>query len=66
MGFIKILRWRVGGSPPRLSRHQYIESGSLHRAAVFLVILGQEHASLLFDKFAPEEARVLKLSLIHI
>lgn len=64
MGFIKILRWRVGGSPPRLSRHQYIESGSLHRAAVFLVILGQEHASLLFDKFAPEEARVLK-SEVH-
>jgi flagellar motor switch protein FliG len=64
MGFIKILRWRVGGSSPRSSRRQSIEADSLHRAAVFLVILGQEHASLLFDKFTPEESRILK-SEVH-
>lgn len=62
MGFIKILRWRVGGKPPRLSRRRRrsIESESLHRAAVFLVVLGQEHATLLFEKFTPEETRVLE------
>jgi flagellar motor switch protein FliG len=60
MGFIKILRWHVGGSPPRLSRRQNIESDSLHRAAVFLVVLGKEHATLLFDKFTPEESRALQ------
>ena len=65
MGFIKILRWRVGSRPPRLSRRSRgIESDSLHRAAIFLVVLGQEHATLLFEKFSDEETRLLQ-SEVH-
>lgn len=65
MGFIKILRWRVGSRPSRLSRRpRGIESDFLHRAAVFLVVLGQEHATLLFEKFTDEETRLLQ-SEVH-
>ena len=65
MGFIKILRWHVGSRPPRLSRRSRgIESDSLHRAAIFLVVLGQEHATLLFEKFSDEETRLLQ-SEVH-
>lgn len=61
MGFIKILRWRVGSRPPRRSRRaRGIETDSLHRAAVFLAVLGEEHTTLLFEKFEDEETRLLQ------
>lgn len=64
MGFIKILRWRLGGALSRLHRPMHpIEIGSLQRAAVFLAVMGREHASMLFDYFSVEEARSLSAQM---
>ena len=60
MGFIKILRWRVGGALNQFtSQPQPADIGSLQRAAVFLIGLGREHASLVFDEFTREESEVI-------
>ena len=60
MGFIKILRWRIGGALSRLGKPAHpIEIGPLQRAAVFVIVMGREHAALLFEEFSPEESRLL-------
>ena len=60
MGFIKILRWRIGGALSRLARPSHpIEIGALQRAAVFVIVMGREHASILFEEFSAEESRRL-------
>ena len=60
MGFIKILRWRVGGALNQFSSQpQPADIGFLQRAAVFLIGLGREHASLVFDEFSREESELL-------
>jgi FliG N-terminal domain len=60
MGFIKILRWRIGGALHRLGRRpQPIDIGSFQRAAVFIFGLGREHAALVLEELAPEESRPL-------
>ncbi|MFA5507304.1 MAG: hypothetical protein WC314_07470 [Vulcanimicrobiota bacterium] len=67
MSFIKILRWRVGSRAPRVSRRlRGVESDSLHRAAVFLAVLGQEHADLLFEHFLADEHRLLKFEVQRV
>lgn len=75
MGFIKILRWRVGGTLNQLNRHsvgrkgscrrqpspepEFLDVGALQTASVFLIGLGREHAELLFAEFTREESEVL-------
>lgn len=62
MGFIKILRWRTGGSGPRLqggSKPQKVED--IQRAAVLLHILGEDHAKVLLAALTPvEKHRLIK------
>lgn len=60
MGFIKILRWRLGGALSRLHRPSHpIEIGPLQRAAVFLVVMGREHAGMVLSELGADEARTL-------
>lgn len=51
MGFIKILRWRVGALKRPRRRSRGVESDTLNRAAIFLIALGEEHAALLLERF---------------
>lgn len=60
MGFIKILRWRLGGALNRLHRPSHpIEIGPLQRAAVFLVVVGREHAEMVLEELESHEVRTL-------
>lgn len=64
MGFIKILRWRIGGALNRLSSQpQPQDIGSLQRAAVFLIGLGEEHATLLAARLPDQERRLLAVEV---
>ncbi len=61
MGFIRILRWRIGGAMHRFSgRAQPAAIGSFQRAAVFLFGLGTDHAAVVLDQFPQREARALE------
>lgn len=60
MGFIRILRWRLGGALNRLQRQVHpIEIGPLQRAAVFLTVMGPEHSRLILDELGLDEERLL-------
>lgn len=61
MGFIKIIRWRVGGGAlNRVNQQsQSFEIGPLQRAAIFLIVLGREHGLLVFDEFSKDEAKLM-------
>ena len=64
MGFIKILRWRIGGALSKLAgRSSGFEIVALQRAALFMDALGEEHASLLFAEMTPEEVRGLRAEI---
>lgn len=64
MGFIRILRWRIGGALGRLSRRPKIyELESTQRAAIFLVAVGEEHAALLLDQLADHEVHDLSFEI---
>lgn len=64
MGFIKILRWRIGGALSKLARRSpSLEVGALQRAALFVNALGEEHAALLFAEMTPEEVRGLRAEI---